>query len=682
MDINQAIDEYNTSAKSPDINQAIDAFGSSESSQINSALDAQSGASSKPVMPMEKPEFLKKVEIILSGAAKGSLNYTARLMNFLGSLEESDSYVGQPETESPVSRAYGHWTEKNAADKAKYKDAGLYQGIGEVGAELLTTAPVGGVLGAVGKGAEAIGALAPKFNKAAEYAATAIGSAGVLAGMEGGRYNPEKPNEAYSLEQVGDTLQNPLSYALPVAGKYLGDKAANWANRSASLEEAKKIIPSIRMREVSSSPNTATKLSRAMFDPLTNLMGGNRRLDGIGDDISKYINELSGNITAKHAIDYKTIGAQQFRKTLTSLKEGQDEMWNKPFKTAPISNPQEIKDKAIEALDILHNSGIPTADKSRDLITKGLQKETLTANDVKNIASDIGDAVGAAYSMKVGTATKMGTDLAKVRSDLIEKIQANLSGEDLQDFNTAREYSSKYFRTLDISPKIEKALHSDLDSRKFINSMVSEADTIDKTKALGIMGNVEQKAMVATKLAKALETAGQNKPGAVDLSSFINATGEQTSLKGLMGEGYEAVKGLNGYLTNIHNASERKIPMAAGAAGLTLGGLGAYTGVGAIPAAVAAASFGALALIANHSPLKSALGRLGRGQAEGSNRKKLSDSTYKYLSGKVGQMLTRGEFFMTDDGTLDVKEPPKKKSSRPVNNTYEGEPVSTMGISG
>ncbi len=95
----------------------------------------------------------------------------------------------------------------------------------------------------------------------------------------------------------------------------------------------------------------------------------------------------------------------------------------------------------------------------------------------------------------------------------------------------------------------------------------------------------------------------------------------------------------------------------------TVGALGAFGVMGtsaALPVALGAATYASLAGIANYSLGKKLLGYF---------TKDLSSSAYKHLSDKAQEALTRGGFFLTDEGVFDYKPKPKPKKIGPLSYT-------------
>ncbi len=148
--------------------------------------------------PLEKPNFVKKAEMLASGLAQGLLEFGARLLNNvsnIGSGATKGTSLEQPKEESYATAAYDYWDKKNEADYAKYEGAGLYQGMGKIGGELLATAPVGGAVGLVSKVAGAAGKAVPYgAKKIVEYGLAGAANGALLAGLEGARYDPKNPD--------------------------------------------------------------------------------------------------------------------------------------------------------------------------------------------------------------------------------------------------------------------------------------------------------------------------------------------------------------------------------------------------------------------------------------------------------------------------------------------------------
>lgn len=636
-------------------------------SELNKLPEADVNQFKEAPAPMERPGFLKSVEMIASGAAQGSLEYTSRLMNMMGNISANatgSSSRGMffesksPKEESLVTKGYKTWEQKNEADAKKYHGAEVLQTVGSLPMELITTAPLSNpVFGAVSTVAKKAGEYAPRgLKKIAEYGTAGAGGALGIAGLEGTQFNSDKPNEPFGFDQAAESLKDPLSYILPAAGQKVG----NWMGTSRELQQLKKILPDATAADLE-NPNIVKSVKQAFFSPITNLANQTKQMEGIGDAISKYIGELSGNIVmesgkaAKYSKDFKEVSGQQFNKALQSLKQGMDDMWLKPFRVAPIENPQDIKNIAIEAMDILKNSGIPTSQRSIQQINKGLQKDKFTVEDVKSVYSTIGDAAGDAYSLGNQTANSMGSELSALKNQMIDRVQAGLSPKDLKDFTAARTMSKQYYDTINESTKIKDALYSEINAKNLTKSIIGEAEALNKQNALGLTTPVGRNAIWATKLTDVLKKSGYEGADGINLKTFIDETRAASNLPELMGDTYKAIEGLDVVLKNIYQSNQAKPSKLLGAIG-SLGAVGAVGGaaasVGAMPAMAGVATYAALAGISKYSPLKSTLGLMTQ---------KLSDSGYKRLTDVIERGLVTGGYFLTDDGVLDKSDAPSSK---------------------
>lgn len=672
MDISQLSDEeLNKLSGQPDITKLSDKeLISSQQSQVADVMSQQSSGKSVKPAQLEVPGFVKSAEMIGSGYMKGSLEFTGR---FLSMAERAMRLGGEP---TVVPDAYKYWDDIGKENAKKYKYAGVLQSVGEIPAEILTTAPLAGALGATSKAAEAVAAAVPYGAKTlAKYGTSGTLGAGVLSGMEGVRFDPKNPDQPFSVEQATAAGKDPVSYLAPMAGTLL----SSYIGRSRDLREAKEIIPGIRNRDVPPGgvsdivdsgeaykyvPTAGMNAKSVMWDSIPNMLkfGKLPTLEkNVGDDISKYINTLAGGLdNAKFSKNYKEVAGKEFNTMLNNMKQGQADMWNKPFKSSPLENPQYMHDTVSNVQDILNSSGIPTAKRTSDLLNKELGGSTaildasgnaipgkgFTVENAKNVASLIGDAAGDAFSLGNATGTKMGAELSQLRKDLLGNMKSNLSGEDLRDFNAAQGFSRGYFDLLEQSSNVKAALYDTVDARNLIKSITSEAETLNKQNVMGAMTQEGKAATWATKIADALETSGYGKR-AVNLKSFIKATAPDTNLPEVAGsQVYKAIEGLNVYLKGINAASQHKMSGAVGAMGAlaAAGAVGTMGVKGALGVGAAAASYAALSAIASGSPVKSMLGHIG---------KKLSPSAHKMMSDKIGDYFARGGYFFTEDGILD-----------------------------
>jgi hypothetical protein len=635
-------------------------------SQLYSSPNTVSESQFKPSTVVQKqvPDFMKDVDMIGSGAAEAASRYSAALMNAASNIVPKNNPIvspfgQQPDSKLPLTQLYDTIKAKNEADVKNYAGAGVLHGIGSVPTELAITAPVAGpAFNAVTKAGEVAGLLAPKgLQTAAKYGTNAVAGATAGAGLMGAEPNPDNPNQTFDMNKATQMMGQPSSYIIPAIAARLGGSVSNWANNAEALEAAKQVIPGVVNRNF-----TGNALSNSMFDGVGNATGLSKivgSVQDVGPDLANYINKLSGNLVANSSGDYKAIAGQQFQKTLQGLKDEVDNAWAKvPKDAAPTSDSMaSIHGVLNNVYDLLEGvTSIPNGKLIRDRIDQLRQNYNPTLGDIKNIMSNIGNTANAAIGMP--GASDFGQELYKYRSQLKDALQTNLSGDDLKNYNTANQLSSNYYDTMAISPKIQAALYGEVDARNLSKSMMSEAEALDKSKALGLTTDIGQKALVASKLMKVIENAGYDTPNGVNINSVVKGIANSEALPQIADTPtMDALKGLNEILTGIHSSNNAQLPNVVKLLGAGLVGTGYYHGTITAPmAAAGAVGYGGLAWIANNSPLKSALGMIGRNAAEGSTRQQLSNSMYNYLANKTAGLMTRMGFYTDSDGTLNKKD--------------------------
>lgn len=596
------------------------------------------------------PTFVKKAEMISSGAMKGALTFTANLL----SLGEKGLRGGG--TPTVVPGAVDYWDKKVKADNAAFGNG--YTSAGQVGSEMLTTAPVGGILGQVGKGAAALGELAPTGLKTlAKYGTSILGGAGALASTETQRFDPNNPGQLINKDAAENALKNPMSYLLPA----IGTKIATWMDASRALGKAKEVIPSIMARDI--KPDSASKTaSQMVFDSLPNLTGMGKRVNqmaDIGDDIGRFISQTaSKDYTPVYAKNYIQTAGQELQNTLKKVDKAGDVLWNKPFKTAPIQDVQGVKDEAISAIDLLKGSGVPLEGSSIKFIQAGLRKDKMTVDDAKKLQSLISKASIDANGVGEGIGAELSNKLRDHKDNILGYIQSSLTPEQMKDFTAARTYSSNVFQMYREAPKLNQAIVDERAARGVIKDLTSEAEVTPK-KILNTLSPEARMATAQYKVAKALEDS--DTAGKINLNTFLDKTAEYTQTPEILGTAaYKSLQGLNKYLNSINNAGSVGWWRSAAMLGAATGGA-ATAGVtmGAPAAAAAVASYAAAHFIANHSPLKTVLHAM---------TKDLSDTTYKHLESIVTKHLTRAGFLISEDGVLQHKD---EKTFAPDDNTQE-----------
>lgn len=596
--------------------------------------------SSPAVTEKQQPGFMKKLDMINTGVHRGVTHFTHALMSKLPFGEKWQNAIKQADADIDAEQEY---------NKKTY--SGYYPQGGEVAGELLATLPAGAPLGLAAKGATALGKLAPTgFKTLAKYGSSGIGGAGVLAGVESQRYDPENPGQLINTEAVKDTLTNPAAYIAPM----VGTKLSTWGEASKALGEAKEVLPNIMARNL--KEGASQKLSNQFFDSLGAITGygkGIKLTEGLGDDLANFVTKISGQPEAMHAKDLVKYAGNQLQGALKVVKLKGDLMWEKPFKNAVVLDAQGVKDDVINAIDKIKNSGIPLESKTIKYLQEGMRKGTLTVEDVKNLQSHVGDAaINALKAGAGGTGLNMFKELKDVKDSLLNKIQSSIGDMDAKDFSAAREYSARQFKMYEEVPKLQKAIKNEVSARNLIRSVLQNSESVSKRGVLDVLPERGQKAVAAAKVAKAIEDSDDG-AGNLNLGAFLKQTAESTQTPEIMGsDAYKSLQGLNAYLTNIHNASKSGsgTGLVQGAALGGLGTAGAMSG-GLAGAAVPLVAYGAASLVANHSPLKTLLYAV---------QKKLPKSTYDLVAKNIEKHLARAGYFMTD-GVLKHKDDEEQK---------------------
>lgn len=618
------------------------AFQAQQSAPVNNiAADAatfQQPTASTEAAPTETPGFLKKVDMIASGVDRGVKNFTLALMSKLPFGDKYQSAIKQVDADATATQQ----------DNIR-KYGGLYPGIGEVGGETLATLPVGGALGSVVKGAALVGKLAPIGLKTlGKYGTSALGGAGVLAGMDSQRYDSEHPGQLINTDAAGAALSNPLSYVLPAVATKLG----TWAEASRDLGVAKETFPNIMARNLkdSSAPTTLSNMFFGIPAALTGMGKQAQQINGIGDDISNFVQKLAGTKEAQTADNLTEYSANIVQSTLKKMGRAEDKMWDQGFKTTPITNTQAVKDDVINAIDLLKTNKIPGYETMVNYLNNGIRKGEMKVDDVKQLQTLISGAAINAKGLEGGVGNQLAEDLSSVKDNLLNHIQNSLSPNQMNDFSAARAFSANKFDLFKQAPLLQKAINDEASAHKLINTLTSESGVLPpKRAAVSILSKGGQDMLGATKVQQALESS--DTAGNINLDSFLTKTSPYTQSKVIMNQGaYDSLQGLNKYLKNIDEASKVGWWRQAAIAG-TIGsaaGAGAI-GAGATGLAVPLVAYGAATFVANHSPLKTLLHAV---------TKNLSSSTYDLVTKNIQKHLTRAGYFIGDDGVLKHKDDP------------------------
>lgn len=593
-------------------------------------------AGGKVVGGQQEPGFIKKLDMIASGVDRGVKNFTLALMSKLPFGEKYQNAIKQVDADATAVQEY---------NKKNY--GGLYPGIGEVGGELLATLPAGGALGGVAKGAKLLGEVLPTGLKTiGKYGTSALGGAGVLAGVESQKYDPENPGQLINTEKAGEALSNPLSYALPMAATKLG----TWGEAAQKLGVAKEEFPNIMARNLKEGPTQ--KLSDMFFNIPATLTGVGKQakqVEGIGDDISSFIMKTAGTKEAQTADNLREYSANIIQSTLKKMGRAEDKIWDKGFKSTLISDAQAVKDDVINAIDLLKTNKVPGYDTVVNSLNNGIRKGDLKVEDVKKLQTIMSGAAINAKSLEGGIGNELASSLGGIKDNLLNHIQNSLSPDAMKDFIAAKAFSANKFELFKNAPLLQKAINDEASAHKLVNSLISEGGVLPPKKAvMGILSGKGQDMVAATKVQQALESA-DNGSGHIDLDKFLKATSPYTQSKEILNkDAYQNLVGLNKYIKTVKESGNvgRLGQVATGAA--LAGGAGAGAmGMGTIGMALPLIGYGAASFVANHSPLKSLMYAV---------TKNLPKNTMDLVTKNIEKHLTRAGYFMSEDGVFKHKD--------------------------
>lgn len=605
----------------------------------------------------EAPGFLKKLDMIGTGVDRGVKNFTLALMS---KLPLGDNY------QNAIKQVDANATTAQQDNIRKY--GGLYPKIGEAGGEMLATLPVGGVFGKMAEGASALGKLAPEGLKTiAKYGSAAIGGAGLLGAIDSQKYAPNNPGQLINQDAAGAAINNPLSYAIPAVGQ----KLSTWLGASQELGEAKKVIPNIMARDLK-EPGASTTLSNMFFGvpaALTNMGKQAKLQSGIGEDISNFVQTLAGSKTAQNvatnADKLTEYSANTIRDTLDTMKQKENALWDSGFKSSAVSDAQGVKDNVINAIDLLNTNKIPGYETTVNYLNNGIRKTNFNVEDVKKLQTLVSGAAINARGLEGGVGSELADDLTKVKDDLMGNIQSSISLKDMEDYSAASQFSASKFKLFEQAPLLQKAIYDETSAHKLVNTLTSEGGVLPPKRAvMGILSPEDQNLVGATKIQQALEASDPANAGHVNLDTFLAKTSDFSQSGEILNkDAYTNLQGLNEYLKNINEGSKVGWWRQAVMLGTLASTAGGAALIGGTPGVIAAlASYGALSVVANHSPLKSLMNGLVNLSAKGLNTD--SSSIYKAVTDAVSKHLTRAGLIISDDGVLQHKnEPPSPSNS-------------------
>ncbi len=588
---------------------------------------------------VKKPSFLKSVEMIGSGAMKGSLTFTANLLDYTD--RRLQGIKGK--APSTISDAVDYWT--NVVDKNKKEyPSSMASDVGQVGAEMISP-----IWGPVGKGLELAGQAGKFAGEMLPYGAKTIGkylSSGVLGSeslaLAGGQtYDPNNPGqEIMNQKGVENSLNNPLTTALPMGASFL----SKWVGNANELTQANKNIPTFNrnLKDLKSPVKTLSDMFFGVLPALTSVGKQIAQTRDMGEILSKFVGTLSGKALSSNPEDLLGYTAKQVHGTLKSMDLKGDLIWEQVPKSNLMVDGSAVKQQAEEAISLINNSGIPGESLSKTNLTNISNKGNLKVEDAIKLQSQIGKASVNAFNMEGGVGIELGQQLLEVKKSILDHIQNSIPEEGKVALSAARQYTSDFHTLLSQSPLISQAVENETNAWGLVKALMGDIHSFNKVKgAFNEMSSVGQQSLVAAKIAE--EVSKATKATRFNLDSFLANTEKfPNAIKNT--DTYAALKGLQPYLSAMDQASKvgwwRQVAIGTAVVGAT--GVGAAL-AGAGGAALPLLSYGALTYIANRSPLKSLLGAL---------TKDLPESTFNHIVGTVTKQLTKAGFLLDKDGVF------------------------------
>lgn len=650
-------------------------------SDENLPWETVGGRITTPDPRKKEPGFMKNMALIESSLAKGTLAMTGRIAT---AFERVLRLGGEP---TAVPNAINYWTDKQKSLQDEYQYSPVVQGLagaGEVGAELVTTAPVSIPFKAVSAASAALGAgkailpglinkgLPIGTRKLGEYATSVGGGAGILSGMSGLRASPGD-NRLFSPEQSKETLQNPASYALPMAATMVGNYLKSAQRFGQATEQFPGAIP--RFTREKGPVKTALHLVFDSLPMLTHMGKAFNQKELVGPAISEVIRKLARSSKTLNASDLTTNIARNVQAGYKKLQVEETRLWEQPgFKNVIITDSKSVLDITNQAKQIIKDTKLPTYGRARALLEEEISdispikskildttgrnfvlppSGNLTVNDVKNIQEVINKATQDAYKLG-GTGNEIGKTLGELRNKLFDPIQQSLSAKELEAFILAKTHSRGMYQLGDEFGNIVEATKKEAEAIKIAQSLAKDSYKFEAAKRGNLISDKGSQEVKALNVASAMEAA-QDVEG-MHLGKFLNHVdptwGTSITKKILNPSEFDYLKGLTTYVRSMHQANK------IGAAGRTIGlsvGLVSAAGIGAGTAEVsddnrgwaAVVTYPAMLFLSNHPVLKRFLGL---------SMRNISPSVSDHINKKIQDISIRAGYFLNERGALDIKE--------------------------
>ena len=626
-----------------------------------------------------EPGFMKMLEQWGVGGALGALKWGGAL-----AISEMEKIV-------PKSKMLG--TDKKSGIQEIYKALEKhaskldqeYKGVGIKGGEL-----VGGFAGMAIPGSlytkgtqllkTGVSKLAPKageyiaenvpaiIQKAGGFAGRTVEGTGLLGAIEGAKY---EPGEGYNFNKIPEAFNSPLNIGLGAGGAIAGKYFENVRKYS----EIRKDLPSAFYMDTKES-GPWLSLSQMFLDapyalaPKLTARGVQESL--IKNDITKWINNISGISGAVHFKDYANFVARKIQGAVRRQNKGEKQIWEQGgFKDLPINSESKTLGSQLsqQALDVLNQSGVPLSKETKNILSKiiktnaddpaliaigGGTKKNITVNDIRDVQVELGRLANN-YGKTTATAAEqqVSKQLKKIRNDLFQPIKYSVPKDKQTAIEAAIEFSRRKNEFFDSVPGIAKSAKNAFSAKKIALQFLKESESFSKQ---ALAEQLSRKGMAAARsgyLAQAMEGATSKSTGKLNLSKFNESLGARTNAPEFLGtETYKAFQGIEKVLKNIHEAQHmgwlKQATMIGIGAG-TLGSLGVGgAAVGGPLGATIALSYPAAMIITHNPALKKTLGHF---------TKNLSNSAFKSLTNQIIDKARKaGLILNTETGEITHKD--------------------------
>ncbi|MFW9927768.1 MAG: hypothetical protein ACFFD1_00065 [Candidatus Thorarchaeota archaeon] len=580
--------------------------------------------------------------------------------------------------------------EKN---KEQYPGLGLLSGIGEFGSSFVL--PVGKVAELPG----AVAKLAPYGLKTAAKYGTAAISGSALGGLFSGMHYDPNSESGFNVEAAKNAAISPISMGLGIGGAALagyGSKASKFAeakgksfgipilNRDLASPAKKGFLDTIwaaipgigdyrRLSQNRAIFPATQKLIKTMSKEVADqlqLKGGassheiinqasqkvfntaQKRITQAEDAVWAPINANAKNIRLdNNAKDYlfnlKNNFIREYGEELKSVKPGLYKYINDRFIKNESQNIKEPLNLLNESSNVLKETSSGTyslGSKIKNTTNETTNKGIITFENLKNYKSRIQKMLGGDTALSHDA--KNG--IKKYISDLYDNLDNSIAKVNpalVDKYHEATAFTREKYNMFDnAGDTFVDAINKTTNAYYFTDKLVREKNPATIGKMLSPFTNKETMQLKASVIGSAVKNSINEGTGKMDLNKFLNLTGQNKNLNAILGENYQALKGLREIMQPINEALKLQNPNSTrGVVSRTLQkittyGVPAATYLNPVVTAEIAAPVSVLNLISQYSPLKRTLAAIPGIK----NNPELLD----YMTQKASNLLQRSGFVL------------------------------------